>query len=302
MKILKKILKGVIRRIKNSFLFFISWELIDNGSLRKLIRFYEKFNLIPKLKSNNKEVIVSLTTYGKRFEEVHYTLFSLFRQKVQPDKIVLWLDEDEFNDTSVNEDFYLSKYIKKGLEVRFCENLKSYKKIIPSLELFPDSTIIICDDDSYYNKNWLALLLLEHKNHPNDILCHVGTYLKIQEKKVLPYKTWENVKSPDSSNTIVPIGVGGILVRKSYFYPDICNKNLFNTLSENTDDLWIWAQAFLKNTNVRVINNFLFYPKDFGVDRDYNKLYINNAKYGNDVNIIKILNNYPLICEKLKLV
>lgn len=298
---IKKICKGIIRRIKNSFLFFISWERIDNGSLRKIIRFYEKLNLIPKLNSNKKDIIVSFTTYGKRFEEVHYTLFSLFRQKVQPDKIVLWLDEDEFNDDIVNNDYYLSKYIRKGLEVRYCKNYKSYKKIIPSLELFPDATIVICDDDSYYNKNWLAILLNEHKKYPNDILCHVGTYINIQNKKILPYKSWENVKTPDAGKTIIPIGVGGTLVKRSYFYKDMCNENLFETLSNNTDDLWIWSQAILNNTQVRVINNFLFYPKDFGIDRDYSKLYISNAKSGNDENMIHILNNYPIISEIIEL-
>lgn len=298
---IKRILKGIFRRLKNAVFFLISWEKNDNKCLRKKIKLFEFFNLIPAITSDKQDIIVSLTTYGERFSEVHYTLFSLFRQNVRPDKIVLWLDENEFTSEQVTNDKYLSKYIKKGLEVNYCKNFRSYKKFVPTLNKYPDSTIIICDDDAYYNKNWLKLLLQEHKNYPNEILCHVGTRIAVENSKVLPYKVWKNVFDNAFGKDIVPIGVGGTLLKKSFFHSDICDDSLFAKLSKNTDDLWLWSQAVLNNTQVRVIINCLSYPKNFGEDRDYQKLYIENAISGNDVSINNLISYYPKLKELLNL-
>jgi len=37
-------------------------------------------------------IIVSLTTYGKRLQQVYLTIESLMQQSMKPNKIVLWLD------------------------------------------------------------------------------------------------------------------------------------------------------------------------------------------------------------------
>lgn len=296
-----KILKVIIRTIKNSFYFFISWEKIDNETLRKIIRFFEFLNLIPSIRSNKEDTIVSLTTYGERFSEVHYTLFSLFKQNAKPDKIVLWLDEDEFTLEQVSNDKYLSKYIKKGLEVRFCKNFKSYKKIIPSLKLYPKSTIIICDDDAFYNKHWLSLLLKEQKNYQNQILCHIGTKIKIEEGRLYPYSEWQSHKYAMECLNLVPIGIGGTLVKKDFFYKDICDDSIFMNLLPNTDDLWIWAQSVLNNTSIRIIKNSRYYPKDFGTDRKYPKLWEINNQGGNDLSMKNLINHYPQLKKILNI-
>lgn len=298
---IKKILKGIFRRIKNFFYFFISWKKIDNESIRKIIRFFEYFNLIPNVRSDKKDTIVSLTTYGERFSEVHYTLFSLFKQKTKPDKIVLWLDEDEFTLEQIISDKYISKYIKKGLEIEFCKNYGSYKKFVTALNMYPDATIIICDDDGYYDKNWLALLLEAQKNYPNDILCHSGNKIKIENNNLLPYKKWTDVRNNSVGLDIIPIGVGGTLFKYSFFNKDICKDELFMKIAPKTDDLWLWAQAVLNNTKIRVIDNSLFRPIDLGSDRDYPKLWISNAVSGNDKNINNLIDFYPKLKESLNI-
>ena len=40
------------------------------------------------------KVIVSLTSYKPRINDVKYTIYSLLNQSFPPDKLILWLDED----------------------------------------------------------------------------------------------------------------------------------------------------------------------------------------------------------------
>ena len=52
-----------------------------------------------RLNNNNKKekIIVSLITYNKRINTVFLAIESIFEQIVKPDKIILWLDKNEFS-------------------------------------------------------------------------------------------------------------------------------------------------------------------------------------------------------------
>ena len=45
----------------------------------------------------SRELIVSLTSYPKRFSTLHLTLKSLLTQSVRPDRVILWLAEADKN-------------------------------------------------------------------------------------------------------------------------------------------------------------------------------------------------------------
>ena len=42
------------------------------------------------------KIIVSLTSFPERMDDVHYTLYSLLNQEFKPDEIILWLSQEEF--------------------------------------------------------------------------------------------------------------------------------------------------------------------------------------------------------------
>ena len=44
---------------------------------------------------DDKRLIVSLTSYGRRLYDVAYTVESIMRQTLKPNKIVLWIDESD---------------------------------------------------------------------------------------------------------------------------------------------------------------------------------------------------------------
>lgn len=275
-------------------LFFYKQFSKDNNVLRLHIKIMLKLNLIPKLNNTFDNNIVSLTTYSKRFSEIHFTLYSLFKQSILPDKIILTLDEDEFSYEKISNNKYLKIFIKKGLEINYTKNYGSYKKFIPIITKFPNSNIIICDDDAFYKSNWFESLINENKKYPNSILCHCAYILKINNKKIVNYNDWLDSKIPCSNKYLVPIGVGGTLIRKSFFNNDFYNYELISKLAPNGDDLWIYVQALLNNIEIRLINNFQGYPQDLGDDRNWNKLYNTNSSL-NNVKLNNLINYYPKI-------
>jgi len=110
------------------------------------------------------EVIVSLTTYNARFYEVYLAIESIMQQTLKPNKIILWLAED----LKINEiPIVLKNQMKRGLEIRYCKDLLSYKKLIPSLKIFPNSIIITIDDDHMYLYDLIENFINEHKKIKN---------------------------------------------------------------------------------------------------------------------------------------
>ena len=78
------------------------------------------------------DIIISLTSYGKRIYDVYLTIESLMRQTIKPNKIILWLAEDEFSLDNIPQT--LKNIQKRGLTIEFCEDIRSYKKLVPALK------------------------------------------------------------------------------------------------------------------------------------------------------------------------
>ena len=115
------------------------------------------------------ELIVSLTSFPQRIYDLHFCIYSLLKQSLKPDKIILWLGQDEFpnKEKDLTED--LIKFTRMGLTIRFCKDIGSYTKLIYALREFPDDIIITADDDIYYEKNWLEKLYNAYKKQPDMI-------------------------------------------------------------------------------------------------------------------------------------
>ena len=109
------------------------------------------------------KVIVSLTTFPKRINRIWIVIESILNQTIGPDKIILWLSEEQFKD--INDlPSNLLKLTGRGLDIRFVkEDLKSYKKYYYSFKEYPNDIIITVDDDIIYPNNMIANLLLYHQ-------------------------------------------------------------------------------------------------------------------------------------------
>ena len=171
-------------------------------------------------------VIVSLTSYGNRVKgSAVYTVYSLLRQRVRPERVVLWLDEKEFNSQNLPDDLrFLCDY---GLEVRFGKDIGPYTKIIHSLSAFPDKHIITADDDLYYTRTFVEEFVEAHRQHPQAIITAWGKMPTLEANgKPATYDAWpEYHRVPQGFEydvqTLFPMGVGGVLTFKKSHLPEV---------------------------------------------------------------------------------
>ena len=248
-----------MRELKKKFLILIS------ALMGEVIKCYNKtpfaINSIPVGHTQHRQsekVVVTLTSYGKRVERtLPSTIISLLKQSYRPDVVVLWLDRDEWNDNTIPN--ALKKLKDKGLTIRYCENLYSYKKHIPAIEAYPNDVIITVDDDIYYPSNFIKKLMIEYVKNPNRIYSHLAHRPTFSDNgDLLPYSDWDKLVSDSSESPLFAITSGGCLYKKSFLHEDVCNRNLFQTLCPKADDVWIYFMGVLKGTPTTVLKNNRF--------------------------------------------
>jgi glycosyltransferase involved in cell wall biosynthesis/SAM-dependent methyltransferase len=244
-------------------------------------------------------LVVSLTSYRARFDNLHLTLRSLLMQSAGPDALVLWVAEDEKSHLPANV-WGLEKY---GLSIRFCEDIRSYKKIVPALREYPDSFIVTADDDLYYQKDWLQRLIESWDGNGKTVVAHRAHKIRLDKKgKPLPYKSWKwEVNSEESSNGLIfPTCGAGALYPPRVFHPDVTNAERFMKLCPTSDDVWLYwmvslngAKAKRSSYNMQLIE----WPS-----KDKKSLWQENIQGGgNDKAIKKMFQEYGRIdaCNKL---
>ena len=271
--------------------------------LNKEIKKINKYN-IPE--GDEVNLIISLTSFPKRIHNIKYTILSLFKQSVKPKKIVLYLAEEEFPNKENDIPLDLLLFKNWGLEIRWCENTRSYKKLIPALSDFPNEIIVTADDDVYYYEDWLKILWQEHEKYPQDIIAHRTRIVTFDENNNIDcYNKWDISYNPTEGSFLnFFTGVGGILYPKNSLHPDVFKKELFEELCPYGDDIWFWGMAILNNTKIRIPNNCIPYLNETEVMRELvngqiGSLWAYNVGGGNDYQLKNLFNHYPKIKEKI---
>lgn len=200
---------------------------------------------IPSLsKTNNSDkpnFIVSLTSYGRRVSTcvVYYTLVSILRQSVKPNRIILWLDDNEWNEANLPT--RLSALRDKGIEFRYGKRIRSFKKLIPALKEFPEEIIITIDDDIIYHTDTLNQLIEAHRSNPIAICSLDSKTPMIVGNIPALYEKWAKINNDSTGyDEIFGLGVGGVLYPPHSLHPDVTNEELFMKLCPSADDIWFW--------------------------------------------------------------
>lgn len=201
-------------------------------------------------KISDAEVIVSLTTYGKRIYNVYLTIESIMQGSIRPNRIILWLSETEFNKSQIPHALFMQQ--KKGLQIEFCEDILSYKKLIPTLKLYPDACIVTIDDDVIYDYNFLSNLLITHNSNKKAICANRIHRFKVDNNnKLLSYYEWQDlIYDYDKSKFNFFTGVGGILYPPHSLNNEVFNKSVFMEICRYGDDIWFFVMAKLNNTEI----------------------------------------------------
>lgn len=200
----------------------------------------------------DRPLVVTLTSYPPRFPHLGKTLRSLLDQTVAPDDVVLWLAHPDI--PALPQD--VRDLEAHGLEIRGCDDLRSYKKLIPALREDPDRYFVTADDDVYYPPDWLAGLVETARAHPAEVVAwraHIA--LLDEDGDFRPYREWhlatDRTVLSEPAQRLFPTGVGGILYPPHCFADDIDDRDLFLSLAPHGDDIWFFWQARAKGTAYR---------------------------------------------------
>ena len=194
-------------------------------------------------------LIVSLTSIPSRLGIIHLTIRSLLVQSHRAEKIILWLHE------SLRDELPQSLRELEGavFEVRYGNLTCSHRKLIHSLELYPEKIIVTCDDDLMYDPSWLHRLYQSHTQYPQDIIAHECRLIAfIKPGQPAPYGEWKTESRTDVTEPwLMPIGYGGVLYPPHCLYGDVQKRELFLHLTPKADDLWFKAMSYLAGINTR---------------------------------------------------
>lgn len=205
-------------------------------------------------KNDASDIIVSLTTFGHRVTDTApHSIYTLFTQSRLPNRIVLFLDHDNWNANNIPP--LLQKLQRSGLEIYFCEDTKPYKKLIPALQLFPDNPIITVDDDVYYNPNTISELVEAYEQSDRkSVICHWAFVVEKQKGKFTPYLLWRDNKFGNNHSNYSAVGQDGVLYPPHVFDNEVFNKDVFMEKCKG-DDIWFWIQEYRNDVPVLVLQN-----------------------------------------------
>ncbi len=250
------------------------------------------------------DIIVSLTTFDKRIDDVYLTIESLLQQSLKSDRIILWVSEQEFTASDIPHVLRLQE--RRGLEVRFCpEDLGSYKKYFYTLKQYPQSLILTVDDDILYPHDLVDQLYRNYQRSPNVIHCTRAHGMRLSSyDEVEPYKRWDRpCRDSRPSLLTFPTGMGGVLYFPGCFDEQVLNKDLFMALCPHADDVWLKAMSLKQGILCKKIkdprDHRLRFPQIIGSQNHSLKRKNKSACNGNDVKLKAVFEHFKLH-EKLR--
>lgn len=227
-----------------------------------------------------RELIVSLTSFPPRFGTLDLTLASLLNQSIAPDRIILWLAR--------GDEAQLPQAVRDlpRVSIQTCDDLGSYKKLVPALEAYPGSFIATADDDVFYGEDWLRTMVSGVVPGEPLIVCRRAHRLTLSaDARIAPYADWarkvRDAAARRPSVDLVPNGVGGVLYPPGVFDPIVLDRVLFTRLCPKGDDLWFYWTARRAGSRHRQCGGAfwqLHWP-----DTQDSGLWMINQEGGNDV-------------------
>lgn len=195
-------------------------------------------------------IIVSLTTHGKRISEAHIAIESIMQGSLKPNKIILWISEDYKKQTLP---ITLQRQVKRGLEIEYCRDVRSYTKLVPALHKYPNASIVTIDDDIIYPYDMLENLVNAHIEDPDCICANwvhdIPVGIRDNYVSLLDWPVLHNVDR--ISSRFFYEGFAGVLYPPCSFDSEILNEDVFLDICKYADDVWFNAMSLKKGTKVK---------------------------------------------------
>lgn len=210
---------------------------------------------LPKqpLNTQPRDIVVtaSLTSFPARIEFVHLAIKSLMLQSYKPDRIVLWLANEQFPNHKLPQN--LTALEAYGLEIKWCDDLYGHKKYYYCIKEQKENEVVITfDDDILYPIDSIKRLVAKHRQFPDCLVC--------ERAQAFVSKKDGTFENPGRWNVISDVGVkkpsyslnpspgGGCLIPYGAFYEDAYKEKVIRQLAYKNDDLWYMFMAAQNGT------------------------------------------------------
>jgi len=220
----------------------------------RLDNFLIKKEIIPDHPLNREKrdeiVVASLTSYPARINCVWLVVKSLFLQTYKPDRVILWLAEEQFPTKELPRNLTIMQ--NYGLEIMWVKDIYGHKKYrVPVMEQTSNEVIITFDDDIVYSPKCIERLMAVHKKHPNSLVCERGqTYDDKKECNPGRWKTISDTGVIVPTYSMNPSPGGGCLIPFGAFHPDAVKEECFRRLAYKNDDLWYMFMCAANKTRM----------------------------------------------------
>lgn len=252
--------------------------------------------------ARDETVTVSLTSFPARIEYVHLAIKSLMLQSYKPDRIVLWLAEEQFPEKVLPAQ--LLELTKHGLEIHWCDDLYGHKKYFYCINEQKENEVVITfDDDIIYPKECIKRLMKKHKQHPGCLVC--------ERAQALAYNSQGQPDNPGRWSVISNLGYripsyslnpspgGGCLIPYRAFFKDAYEKKYACDLAYKNDDLWYMFMAAQNCTRTIKTRK---YHKTFSLvlGSQVTQMATENVVGNRNVEIMRVLaNKYPIAYKRI---
>lgn len=289
-------------KAKVKYAIFLKYLVVmDNLKKKRIARAINKLpNGLLSSQISKDDIVCSVTSHGCRVHyALPYMLYSLLTQEKLPKKIVVFLDYDHWSDANLPP--LLRKLQQVGVEFYYCEDIKSYKKLIPAMRMFPNNPILTLDDDFYFHpKHILWLTEAYEQSDKKTVIGQWGCIPIIENGRYLPYSQWVDWRKGDEDAAISFFGGLGCIY-PPIFDEEILKSSIFMKLCPTADDIWFWAmeeRQHIKRTYIKQKGYGYHIPVDRIYDYDIagdNCLNTINGLQGqNDVQLRALLDYYNL--------
>lgn len=198
------------------------------------------------------------TTADVMREHIMQRNFSGLNGKVH---CVLVLSEEEVCHTYSREAAckLMAAMDEMGVEVILDKgNIRSHKKLIPTLEKYPDNPILVVDDDVIQRAAWLRTFWEDNKKYPDTIIygqslsrISVENGIIHEKRSIMP----SSIAGKESIDLKPASGAAGTLFPAHTFTDErFFDRELFMKVSPTSDETWQYAFAMIEHPKFRCLS------------------------------------------------
>lgn len=244
------------------------------------------------------KINISLTSYPARIETVARALQPILHQTVAPDRVLLWLSQEEFPDfeRSLPQNILELQATHEELQIRWVQgNHFSHDKYLHCLREFPEDITILIDDDLIYSTTLVQGLLDAHFVFPESIIANRTHLITCNEAgEIAPYAEWaheqtEFIGSP--RNDLLATTGAGTLYPPHVFDETAFDIDAIEKMARTADDIWLMMCTINAHRTVVSIGkpnlNYIDGTQENGLCK------VNWDQGQNDVWLKMLFNQYP---------